>query len=78
MLLQEAISIAWDRLKIIISIVSDRQARAVATLFYFTILVPFGLVSRFLTDPLQQKTKSDHWLERPPVPTELESAKRQG
>jgi hypothetical protein len=77
-LLKALFSIAWERLKIIIGIVSDRQARAVATLFYFTILAPFGLIAHFVTDPLQQKTQNDHWLERPPVPTELEAARRQG
>jgi hypothetical protein len=77
-LLKELISIAWNRLNIIIGIVSDRQARAVATLFYFTILAPFGLISRLFTDPLQHNTQNEHWLERPPVPTELEAARRQG
>lgn len=76
--MKELFSLAWDRLKIIIGIVSDRQARAVATLFYFTILAPFGLISHFMTDPLQQKSQTDRWLERPPVPTDLEAARRQG
>jgi hypothetical protein len=75
--LREIVQIAWERLKVIASIVGDAQAQAIATLFYFTIMIPFGLISRFSTDPLQSKSKTQ-WLEREAVPTDLEAAKRQG
>jgi hypothetical protein len=76
--LRDITQIAWDRFKIIASIVGDAQARIIATLFYFTILLPFGLLSHFFSDPLQQRSKSPGWLERPTLPNDLETAKQQG
>lgn len=75
--MREIVQIAWERLKVIASIVGDVQAQVIATLFYFTIIVPFGLISRFSSDPLQIKSKAQ-WLEREAVPNDLEAAKRQG
>jgi hypothetical protein len=46
-------------------------------LFYFTILAPFGLISLFFSDPFREKAKPQ-WFSREPVPTDLDSAKRQG
>jgi len=76
--LREILQIAWDRFKVVAAIVGDAQARVIATLFYFTILAPFGIISRFSTDPLQLHNKPSTWLDRPAVPNELEIAKRQG
>lgn len=76
--LREIRLLLWDRLKIIASIVGDLQARVIVTIFYFTILVPFGLISRLTSDPLRRRVESITWLERSPLPTDLESAKRQG
>src|ERR1041384_969188 len=76
-LLREILQIAWERFKIIAAIVGDAQARVIATLFYFTILAPFGLLSRSSGDPLNIKA-SPVWLERPLISNELEDAKRQG
>lgn len=77
-ILREIVQLAWERLNVITSIIGDVQGRLIATLFYFTILVPFGIGSRLFSDPMNIKTTSNVWLERPPVPTDLESAKRQG
>lgn len=72
--------IAWERFKIIAAILGDIQGRFIATLFYFTILVPFGLGSRLFSDPLHLTSKNAHvrWLERKPVDHQLDSAKQQG
>ncbi|MBL8154887.1 MAG: hypothetical protein JNM70_11950 [Anaerolineae bacterium] len=76
----EIVSIAWDRLKIIAAIVGDIEARVIVTVFYFTILVPFGLLSRLGKDPLRlaPTPEASHWVERHPVSGDLESAQRQG
>ena len=74
----EIVHLAWDRFKIIVSIVGDVQGRAVVTLFYFTIMIPFGLGSRLLGDSLQIKSPPQKWLDRPPVQNGLEEARRQG
>ncbi len=77
--MKEIIDLAWDRFKIITSIVGDVQGRVIVTLFYFTILVPFGIGARLFGDSLRLKhDESPQWQERPPVPTELEEARRQG
>ncbi len=68
----------WDRLKIIAAIVGDVEAQAIVTIFYYTILMPFGLISRLTSDPLERHVKSVTWLERSPLPTDLESARKQG
>ena len=71
---------AWDRFNIITSIIGDVQGRVIAILFYFTILVPFGLGSRLFSDPLRRKVegRTTFWEERAPLPTDLDAAKRQG
>ena len=70
--------IAWHRFSIISSIISDTNARVVATLFYFTILVPFGVGSTLFSDPMHTKQEDANWHEREPVPNDLESAREQG
>ncbi len=78
--MRELIGIAWERLKIIAAIVGDVQARAISMLFYYTILVPFGLGARLLSDPLRLRINREQstWLNREPVPTDLNAAKQQG
>ncbi len=68
----------WERFKIIGALVGDGNARAVSLLFYFTVLVPFALIAQLFTDPLRVKSNASQWLERAPVPTDIESAKEQG
>lgn len=78
----------WHRFQIIAAVVSDGNARAISVLFYFTILVPFGLISRIFMDPMRQKHVRDAkgetqpvgqaWIEREPIPKDIEYAKEQG
>jgi hypothetical protein len=74
----EIIHLAWDRFNIIAGVVGDVQGRVIVTLFYFTILVPFGLGARLLGDALHLRPRAPHWLERPSVSSALEEARRQG
>jgi hypothetical protein len=75
--MRELMQIAWHRFNVISGVVSDTSARVVSTLFYFTVLVPFGIGSVFFSDPM--RTKEDAaWLDREPVPTDIDSAKQQG
>lgn len=78
--MRELVRIAWERLKVILAVVGDAQAHFIAFLFYFTILVPFGLASRLFSDPLHlhQSHESSYWLKRDPVPNDLDAAKQQG
>jgi hypothetical protein len=69
---------AWERFKVIAAIVGDVQGQVLATLFYFTVLVPFGLIARFTGDPLRLRRPDQAWIARDPVDQRLEGAKRQG
>lgn len=71
---------AWDRLLVITSVIGDVQGRIIALLFYFTVLVPFGLGSRLASDPLQRKAtqSGSTWLPREGVPNSIDRARRQG
>lgn len=75
--MQEILQFAWKRFSLLTVILGDMQGRFLVTAFYFTIFVPFALISRIFTDPLGRKDPP-HWRERPPVPNDMESAKQQG
>jgi hypothetical protein len=74
---REIFDLAWQRMTLAASIVGEVQGRVIVTAFYFTILVPFGMGSRLFSDPLRRKSTAQ-WLERAPIPTDLESAQQQG
>jgi len=70
----------WKRFNILQSIVADIVGRIIATLFYFIIILPFGVVMRLISDPLHIKGSNmkPMWLDRQPVGSDLDSAKQQG
>jgi len=74
--LARILHLAWERWQIIGKINGDYIARAVTTAFYYTILVPFALVTRYLVDPLELR-KPAHWRPRKPVGESLDSAREQ-
>lgn len=86
--MRELWDIAWHRFNIISSVVGDANARVISVLFYFTILVPFGIGSRLMSDPMRIKPvqKADgksypaghEWAKRDPIPTDIDSARLQG
>lgn len=76
--LKDTARLTWERFTIIAGIVGDVQGQVFATLFYFTILVPFGLIARLTGDPLRQRHPDQAWLPKEPIDQRLEGAKRQG
>ena len=58
--------------------VADFQARMLLTVFYFTVLQPFGLLAR-LTDPLRIRRLPEvsAWVPREPLSPDLRGARRQ-
>lgn len=76
--MKKLLRLAWDRFSLNSSVVSDINGRFIATLFYFTILVPFGLLSTLFMDPLRIKSADSGWHRREPVATDIKSAKEQG
>ena len=73
----QLLKFAWKRFTLIAEIMGEVNGRVLVTAFYFTILVPFGLISKLLTDPLNRKTPPS-WIERQPLKRDLESARNQG
>lgn len=73
--------LAWARFNLIASIIGDVQGRVIATAFYFSILMPFGIASRLLSNPLRLggfRRNQPLWLDRQPVPEDVNSAQLQG
>ncbi len=71
--------IAWERFSINSAVVADINGRFIATLFYCSVMVPFGLLSALFMDPLRKKKSLDiAWLKREAVPADMKSAKEQG
>ena len=77
--MQEILLLAWSRFKIVASIIGDAQSHVIATLFYYTFLLPFGLFARYTNN--RKNTHDDsspQWLDRSAISSDLEIAKRQG
>jgi hypothetical protein len=59
--------------------IGDWMARIVLTIFYFTILLPYGLGVRFFRDPLDLKTKTKGgWIERSNEEVSVNNMRRLG
>jgi hypothetical protein len=69
---------AWAIWKRIGQVIGDVIARVAMTVFFFTIMVPFAIVTRRQHDPLALKeTAAGHWLPAAGQPAGLEAARRQ-
>jgi hypothetical protein len=75
-ILERILQTAWRRWQIISKINGDYIARFITTLFYYTILVPFALITKFWVDPLEQR-KPTAWRARKPVPESIDAARQQ-
>lgn len=75
--MSEISRIAWNRWKIISEVFGDFQGRLFAVIFYFTIFMPFAVGVRLLSDPLNLRNKMSNWVERDPVGTSLDEARKQ-
>lgn len=69
----------WSGWKELTHYIGDFQARALLTFFYFTIALPFGLIGRFIVDPLKtRESKTDsNWAKRESAPDSLKTARNQ-
>ena len=70
--------IAWRRFSANSAVIAEINGRFIATVFYCTVLVPFGLLSALFMDPLQKRGKASGWLQREPVSDDLADARQQG
>ena len=68
----------WEGWKAFGRFMGNQIARVVLSLFYFTILLPYGLGVRWFGDPLKIKTRPDRlWQSRSPRDPTLAEAGRQ-
>jgi len=69
----------WSRWKELSQKAADVQARVLLTVFYFTLMAPFGLMMGVVKDPLRVKRRptGTYWLDRKPVAEDLDAARRQ-
>ena len=67
-----------DKAKIGASI-GDFQSRLLLTVFYFTVALPFGILTRLVIDPLRLRHRptTSGWTARQPIDSDLASARRQ-
>lgn len=77
--MRENFQLARERLGTISAIVGEVVGGGIAILFYFTFFVLFALIAKLGDNPLRPHIDGDrYWVEREPVPTNLEKAQRQG
>ncbi len=71
----------WEGWKKIARKIGDFNARVILTVFYFILLMPFAVMVRLFTDPLEIKKntmkKGWHMKEEKPGVTPMERAARQ-
>lgn len=69
----------WSRWRELSQKAADFQARILLTVFYFTVMVPFGVVFGLIKDPLRIKHRPSgtYWQERKPAADTLMTARRQ-
>ncbi len=70
---------AWDGWRRFGHFMGDIVARVVMTIFYFTLLLPFGVIITLFGDPLdmRHKSKAPAWLPRTTGDRTLDEARRQ-
>ncbi|MBE0691191.1 MAG: hypothetical protein IH587_13820 [Anaerolineae bacterium] len=76
--MMDILRLAWQRFSVMARILGDMQGRVIATIMYFTVILPFGLLMQLSDHPFKNKLRSPHWEDREPVDHQLEAAKRQG
>ena len=69
----------WNRWLPLAHKIGNFQSRILLTLFYFTIVLPFGVVVTLFADPLHRKRKAaiGSWLPRETHDVDLASASKQ-
>ncbi len=68
----------WAGWKRVAHTIGDFQARALLTVVYAVLVLPFGLVVRCCSDFLTTKKRPRVWLDYPQHANDLKSARQQG
>jgi hypothetical protein len=77
--MKERLSQLWQHWREISECIGDFQARLLLTIFYFTVLVPSGIVSALAGDPLEiySRPKKSGWIQRQTPDLALRQERRQ-
>jgi hypothetical protein len=68
----------WAWWKVVAHTIGTFQSRVLLTVFYYLILLPFGVSIRLLADPLHLRCRQgSHWIGRTTELTDWEHARRQ-
>ena len=69
---------AWAVWKRIAHQIGNFQARVLLTVIYAVLILPFGLVVRWFSDPLNIKKRPVDWFDHPHESSNLQQAHHQG
>lgn len=69
----------WNGWKELAHYIGDFQARLLLTFFYFTVALPFGLIGRYLIDPLKLRggKSQTNWTKRETRDKDMATARSQ-
>jgi hypothetical protein len=67
----------WEAWKRIAHKIGNFQARVLVTLLYVVVVLPFGLMVRSLSDPLQIKKRPMKWTEHASEDRDMSWARKQ-
>ena len=66
----------WQAWKKIAKTVGNFQARLLLTIFYFVVMLPFGLTVRLFSDSLRTKQRPTEWLDNGAETHDLDWARK--
>lgn len=70
----------WEAWKELTGYIGDFQSRALLTLLYFTLILPYGILVRLFSDPLRVRnhpTTTSCWVKRNIQDSDIITAKQQ-
>ena len=67
----------WQAWKRIAHRIGNFQSRVLLTIFYFVVVLPFGLATRLFSDPLRIKQRPTVWLNHPNEAYDMQWARKQ-
>jgi hypothetical protein len=67
----------WESWKVVSRKIGTFQARVLLTILYAVLVLPFGLMVRWLADPLRIKKRPTQWLDYTDAASDMRGAKRQ-
>jgi len=68
----------WEGWKKFGHALGNFQARVLLTVIYSILILPFGLLVRLFSDSLHTKKRPEKWFDHPPMPNDMNEARRQG